>query len=117
MEALVANSADLNLKTINLDVNAPAINESYHAHWDRGTDQTDEAALWRAEIPLSFQQQSIGKLEVMGHRDAEPIWQKLARLSAMVQSFEAQVAEWAKSVVATRNRAESLASAANKLSV
>jgi UDP-GlcNAc:undecaprenyl-phosphate/decaprenyl-phosphate GlcNAc-1-phosphate transferase len=95
MEAVVGNSMALNLKTINLDVNAPALNESYHAHWDSGIEQAEEAALWRAEIPLALHDQCIGRLEVLGHRDAEQIWQKLSKLSAMVQSFEAQFAEWA----------------------
>jgi UDP-GlcNAc:undecaprenyl-phosphate GlcNAc-1-phosphate transferase len=95
MEAVVANSAVLKLKTINLDVNAPSLNESYHAHWDSGVDHADEAALWRAEIPLSLHEHCIGRLEVLGNRDAEPIWQKLSRLASMVQSFETQFAEWA----------------------
>jgi UDP-GlcNAc:undecaprenyl-phosphate GlcNAc-1-phosphate transferase len=94
MEMVVESTTALNLKTINLDVNAPAINESYHAHWDSGAEQPEEAALWRAEIPLSLNQHCIGRLEVLGQRDAEPIWQKLSNLAAMVQSFEAQVAEW-----------------------
>jgi UDP-GlcNAc:undecaprenyl-phosphate GlcNAc-1-phosphate transferase len=96
MQAVVANSTTLNLKTIDLDVNAPAINESYHAHWDTGGDPADEAALWRAEIPLSLHQHCIGRLEVTGPRDLEPIWQKLSRLAAMVQVFESLIMEWAE---------------------
>jgi UDP-GlcNAc:undecaprenyl-phosphate GlcNAc-1-phosphate transferase len=109
MEAIVGNSSALNLKTINLDVNAPSINESYHAHWDSGVEQTDEGGLWRAEIPLSLQEQCIGRLEILGHRDAEPIWKKLSKLAAMVESFEAQVAEWADARLAQDLRARAAA--------
>jgi UDP-GlcNAc:undecaprenyl-phosphate/decaprenyl-phosphate GlcNAc-1-phosphate transferase len=117
MEAVVASSAALNLKTINLDVNAPALGESYHAHWDSGANQADEAALWRAEIPLALQQQSIGRLEVMGLRDAGPISAKLAQLAIMVQSFEAHLAMWGEAMLANRNQVVKAPAFTSKLPV
>jgi len=78
----------LNLRTIRLDVNAPAIFEGYHASWQRSQAQFDEAASWRAEIPLVAGGQTIGRLQVVGEQDEEPVWQKIATLAKLVQDFE-----------------------------
>jgi UDP-GlcNAc:undecaprenyl-phosphate GlcNAc-1-phosphate transferase len=99
MEAVVAKSEDLNLKTINLDVNAPSIHECYHAHWAAGGKDGDEAGLWRAELPLTLGEQCIGRLEMMGDRDEEPIWRKLSHIVEIVQNFEARVRQWTDSAV------------------
>jgi UDP-GlcNAc:undecaprenyl-phosphate GlcNAc-1-phosphate transferase len=78
----------LNLRTIRLDVNAPAIFEGYHASWQRAQGQADEATSWRAEIPLVARGQAIGRLQVVGEQDEEPVWQKIATLAKLVQDFE-----------------------------
>jgi hypothetical protein len=70
-------------------VNAPAINEGYHARWDRAHDQGEgDAAVWRAEVPLSAQGRTIGRLEVIGDGDDESVWEKMAVLAELVQDFE-----------------------------
>jgi UDP-GlcNAc:undecaprenyl-phosphate GlcNAc-1-phosphate transferase len=78
----------LNLKAVRLDVNAPALHEDYHARWDRGIEVSEEEVLWRADIPLTAGQHMIGRLEVVGYQDAEPVWMKIQALSQMVQTFE-----------------------------
>ena len=78
----------LNLKAVRLDVNAPALHEGYHARWDRGTADSEELVLWRADIPLTAGQQAIGRLEIVGYQDAEPVWMKIQTLSRMMQTFE-----------------------------
>jgi len=79
----------LNLRQMRLDVNAPAINEGYHARWDRAHDQGEgDAAVWRAEVPLSAQGRTIGRLEVIGDGDDESVWEKMAVLAELVQDFE-----------------------------
>jgi UDP-GlcNAc:undecaprenyl-phosphate GlcNAc-1-phosphate transferase len=78
----------LNLRTINLDVNAPAIFEGYHASLQRSPALADDTTTWRAEIPLLAQGQTIGRLQVVGEQDDEPVWQKIATLAKLVQDFE-----------------------------
>ena len=81
-------SNPLNLKAVRLDVNAPALHEGYHARWDRGIEESEEQVVWRADIPLTAGQHTIGRLEVVGYQDAEPVWMKIQTLSQMVQTFE-----------------------------
>jgi UDP-GlcNAc:undecaprenyl-phosphate GlcNAc-1-phosphate transferase len=78
----------LNLKAVRLDVNAPALHEGYHARWDRGIEESEEQIVWSADIPLTAGQHTIGRLEVVGYQDAEPVWMKIQALSQMVQTFE-----------------------------
>lgn len=87
---IVACGGELNLRRIRLDVNAPAINEGYHARWDHGDKQSEEAVLWKADIPLSVRGRAIGQMEVVGERDHEPVWHKMAALARLVQECEAR---------------------------
>jgi UDP-GlcNAc:undecaprenyl-phosphate GlcNAc-1-phosphate transferase len=86
---ITACAPDLNLSRVRFDVNAPAINEGYHARWDRSHLETEEAYLWRAEIPLTVHGRTFGQVEVEGCRDETPIWQKIETLSRLIQDFEA----------------------------
>jgi UDP-GlcNAc:undecaprenyl-phosphate/decaprenyl-phosphate GlcNAc-1-phosphate transferase len=81
-------SRQLNLKAVCLDVNAPALHEGYHARWNRGIEESEEEIVWRADIPLTAGKHMIGRLEVVGYQDAEPVWMKIQMLSQMVQTFE-----------------------------
>jgi hypothetical protein len=77
-----------------LDVNAPAFHEGYHARWDRSHKDTSEApGYWRVEIPLSFREIVVGRLEVIGLRGGDAAWQKLAVLAKVVEDLEAAIAE------------------------
>ena len=78
----------LNLKMVRLNVNAPALHENYHARRDRGLDPDEQGNHWRAEIPLVAQGHPLGRLEISGSRDDEPVWMKIQTLSQMVQTFE-----------------------------
>ncbi|MFL5240810.1 MAG: MraY family glycosyltransferase [Gemmataceae bacterium] len=88
--AIVIRGTELNLSRIRLDVNAPAINEGYHARWDRGHRDSEDIQLWRADIPLSVQGRMIGQVEVTGYRDEEPVWTKMTALANLLQEFEEQ---------------------------
>ena len=48
---LAGCARNLNLVTVQLDVNAPVLHESYHATWTGSTLEGEEQSLWRAEIP------------------------------------------------------------------
>ena len=61
--SLTACASRLDLKTIRLDVNAPAIYEGYHARWDRFDQGADKQSSWRFEIPLA-----VGGQIVVGSR-------------------------------------------------
>ena len=87
--ALVAHGQDLDLKQVRLDVNAPALNEGYHARWEVGPEESEAAGLWRAEFPLSAHGRVIGSLEVAGGRDERPIIEKMAALAQLIDEFEA----------------------------
>jgi UDP-GlcNAc:undecaprenyl-phosphate GlcNAc-1-phosphate transferase len=83
----------LNLKAVRLDVNAPAIHEGYHARWDRMADDAEDRVVWRAEIPLEVRKQVIGRLEIIGYQDEEPVWRKILTLGSLVQGFETTATE------------------------
>jgi UDP-GlcNAc:undecaprenyl-phosphate GlcNAc-1-phosphate transferase len=82
----------LNLKTICLDVNVPALFEGYHARWDRPDPSgPEEAPVWRAEIPLVIPSGAIGRIEAVGYQDDEPVWEKIATLAELARRFETRV--------------------------
>ncbi len=80
----------LNLRRVRLDVNAPALNEGFHASWDRHLDEAQ--VTWRAEVPLFADGRTIGSIEVVGPWDGEPVWDKMARLARLLQTFDARIA-------------------------
>jgi UDP-GlcNAc:undecaprenyl-phosphate/decaprenyl-phosphate GlcNAc-1-phosphate transferase len=86
-------SGPLNLKALRLDVNAPAIQEGYNARWDSTAEGVDDRIVWRAEIPLEVRKQVIGRLEVIGYQDDEPVWKKIVTLAKLVQGFETTAME------------------------
>jgi UDP-GlcNAc:undecaprenyl-phosphate/decaprenyl-phosphate GlcNAc-1-phosphate transferase len=93
---ITACAPQMNLGRARLDINAPAINEGYHAQWADGTpgeDFEDAAALWSAEIPLVARGRTVGRVAVAGRRDEQPIWEKIATLARLVQDFETTVSQ------------------------
>lgn len=91
-DAVTARADELCLKAVRLDVNAPALHESYHARWDRPDGETNSPhSLWRAEIPLVAHRQAIGRLEITGHQDHQAVWEKIAALCKLVEEWEATV--------------------------
>ena len=82
----------LNLQTIGLDVNAPAMHENYHARWDRPGGPSD-SFLWRLEIPLFGNGIPIGRLSVSAERDDQSIADALEVLVKMVEMAEIRATE------------------------
>lgn len=85
---LVAGSRDLNVQKISLDVNAPSMAESYHAHWDQHQSGEEFDADWRVEIPLYFSEQVIGRISFTGALDEVPHWEKMQLLGDLLRDFE-----------------------------
>jgi UDP-GlcNAc:undecaprenyl-phosphate GlcNAc-1-phosphate transferase len=85
---------ELNLCTVRLDINAPALHENYHARWDRANSPADTEAegLWRTEIPLTVRGQVVGRIQVTGQHDGTPIWEKVAALARIGEDFEKKAA-------------------------
>ncbi|MBX7103249.1 MAG: undecaprenyl/decaprenyl-phosphate alpha-N-acetylglucosaminyl 1-phosphate transferase [Gemmataceae bacterium] len=88
-QELTVTAEELQLKTLTLDVNAPVIHEGYHARWERSmADHAEVPGFWRAEMPLTVRGQVVGRLDVVGLRDEESAWPKLAALAKVVASVE-----------------------------
>lgn len=85
---LVACAQRLNLVMIRLNVNAPALYEGYHARWDCHHRGLDEVNVWRADVPLVLRGQNLGRLELSGQRDSEPVSMKLAAITRVLEGFE-----------------------------
>jgi UDP-GlcNAc:undecaprenyl-phosphate GlcNAc-1-phosphate transferase len=91
-ERLTACAARIDLRSVSLDVNAPAIQEGYHAVWTRGEgDEEEQGQLWRAEIPLRACGQTVGRVEVTGRCDDECISAKVAAVVRLVAHIEEAV--------------------------
>jgi UDP-GlcNAc:undecaprenyl-phosphate GlcNAc-1-phosphate transferase len=92
MERLVGAATVIGLERIRLDVNAPALHESYHEVWDCGLEDLLERGLWRTELPLFLRGQVVGRLEVTGRRNGGPLHEMVAAVEEMVDHFERQFA-------------------------
>lgn len=86
---LTRSAAELGLKSLCLDVNAPAVREGYHARWDRFDDAPGTVpTAWRAEIPLIVCGHRVGRLEFAGERNHVPVCDTIAAGSRLVEQVE-----------------------------
>jgi UDP-GlcNAc:undecaprenyl-phosphate GlcNAc-1-phosphate transferase len=84
----------LNLRSLVLDVNAPAVQEGYHARWFRGAGPNpEEPEVWSADIPLTAAGQAVGRVTITGLRDGEPVWRKVAAVAEIAVQIEAVLEE------------------------
>jgi UDP-GlcNAc:undecaprenyl-phosphate GlcNAc-1-phosphate transferase len=88
-EDLVAVAKAMNVQSLYLDVNAPAMHESYVARWNNPSF-VREVYLWRLEIPLfGSHGVPIGRLTVSGLRDDDqPLADTLLTLTKIVETAE-----------------------------
>jgi UDP-GlcNAc:undecaprenyl-phosphate GlcNAc-1-phosphate transferase len=82
----------LNVQTLCLDVNAPAMHENYHARWDR-PGSPPETYLLRLEIPLFAHGVPIGRLAVASRRADLSLTDDLGVLVKIVEVAETRAAE------------------------
>jgi len=85
---VTACAHELQLKSVRLDVNLPALHEGYHARWESPGEIEEDQVVWRTSIPLTAQGQNFGSLELTGLRDEEPVWDKIARMARIIDSIE-----------------------------
>jgi UDP-GlcNAc:undecaprenyl-phosphate/decaprenyl-phosphate GlcNAc-1-phosphate transferase len=90
---LTTAAMENNLRSLCLNVNAPALNEGYHAQWNRFSSAVsdEEASDWSADVPICLGGRVIGRLSAVGMFDVEPTWVKLQHLAEIVQRTEQQV--------------------------
>ena len=88
-QRLVAQADELGLRSVRLDVNAPAWHEGFHGRWDRKFQAADPLGTWRLELPVFGHGQLIGRLSVSGERaDDAPVADQFARLARTVAAVE-----------------------------
>ena len=85
---LAAWADDLGLKSLCLDINAPALHEAYLGRWEQGGDEPDDINTWRTQIPLMAGGHSLGRLEIVGCRDEGSASAKIAILAGLVDDLE-----------------------------
>jgi UDP-GlcNAc:undecaprenyl-phosphate GlcNAc-1-phosphate transferase len=102
---VVACAAGLDLRSVSLDVSAPAIQEEYHAAWTWGGEDDEEDALtvWRTEIPLRSCGQTVGRIRVTGRRDGESWAAKVAGVAGLAAEIEQAVSDLSFRETANRN--------------
>lgn len=87
-QGLTREALKLNLQSIRLDVNAPALHEGYHARWDRPHQQQEYQDQWYTVVPLTADGQPVGRLEIRGLRDDVPVCDKILAVARLVEDFE-----------------------------
>jgi UDP-GlcNAc:undecaprenyl-phosphate GlcNAc-1-phosphate transferase len=83
---------DLGLNSLHLDINAPLIQESYHAVWDRRVAPGGEDRVWRTDIPLTTRGHAVGRLRAAGERGPHCLSTKVAYVAQLAQEIEAAIA-------------------------
>jgi UDP-GlcNAc:undecaprenyl-phosphate GlcNAc-1-phosphate transferase len=102
---LTGCAEQLNLRSIALDVNAPAHHEGYHARWSKSTRSGgEEPVCWSAVILLTAWGQTVGQVTVSGLPDDVPVWQKLAALAGVTDAAETVLAKAAPTAPAVPPR-------------
>lgn len=89
---VTAAAEQMQFKTVCLDVNAPQLKEGYHARWGRVQSDLETPCYWRTEVPLTANGQIIGRLEVVGQRNGEPLQDTMGRVSRLVEELELAMA-------------------------
>jgi hypothetical protein len=93
-EDLVGVAKTLDVQSLGLDVNAPAMHECYVARWTNPATIPEEY-LWRLEIPVfGGHGVPIGRLTVAGRRhDDQPLTDTLLTLTKIVETAENRATE------------------------
>jgi UDP-GlcNAc:undecaprenyl-phosphate/decaprenyl-phosphate GlcNAc-1-phosphate transferase len=93
-QSLMAWTGPLNLRSLHLDVNAPALHEAYHARWERAEqDEGEVASTWRTEMPLVAGRQQVGRLSVAGLQDDVSFGDRVIAVARLAREVERAVAQ------------------------
>jgi UDP-GlcNAc:undecaprenyl-phosphate GlcNAc-1-phosphate transferase len=80
---------DLPVNNLELNLNAPMIQEGFHASWSRRT--VDEENIWRFELPLVAAGHRIGHLRVAGERAPHVPAADLEKILLLFEIVESQL--------------------------
>jgi UDP-GlcNAc:undecaprenyl-phosphate/decaprenyl-phosphate GlcNAc-1-phosphate transferase len=98
---LTESAEKLQLTKINLDLNVPAIAESYHANWTSNGRDEDETQ-WRLKLPLAVAGHSAGTLTIAGQRDDESPCPNIELILEMLEPFEASLRDLTKEEILSK---------------
>jgi UDP-GlcNAc:undecaprenyl-phosphate GlcNAc-1-phosphate transferase len=92
---LTAWAVEAKLVGIELDVNAPAWHEGFHANWDCTDGRAQDKEFWRLSLPLRIKTNVVGRMNVQGSPrrsfvDAAP---QISTMITEVERFLDQIAE------------------------
>lgn len=87
---MVERADEMNLHRLQLNVHLPAINVDYHASWSRKT-QIEHSDLWIMDVPLYFNQRSIGRLKVGGPAGHDSVCLRVSEIATALKEFESEV--------------------------
>jgi UDP-GlcNAc:undecaprenyl-phosphate/decaprenyl-phosphate GlcNAc-1-phosphate transferase len=88
-DALKEAALDLPVSNLELNLNAPMIQEGFHAAWAR--HRVDEEETWRFELPLLAAGHRIGHLRVAGERTANLPAGDLEKILCLFETVESQL--------------------------
>jgi UDP-GlcNAc:undecaprenyl-phosphate GlcNAc-1-phosphate transferase len=94
-ETLTESAEKLRLSRVHLDVNAPALHESYVATWTHAGAR-DLERCWRLELPLSVGDLQVGHLDIRGRRNGGSGLEEIAQLLDLLEPFAARLATFTK---------------------
>lgn len=93
--SLTGVARQLELHSICLDINLPALQEGYHARWDGGQTGDEQLGVWRTELPLMVDDTLAGRLEVTGLWDHQAVSGKVAAIAQLATQMEVLVTQLA----------------------
>ena len=92
-DTLTESAEKLKLCRVLLDVNAPALHESYVATWEHADARVEPENCWRLDLPLSIEDMRVGHLRVTGlaRRDGRACLGDIVQLLDLLDPFEVQM--------------------------
>lgn len=94
------------LHTVQLNVHLPAMDEDYHAIWQRH-DTPQDVQLWHSDIPLIADNLPLGRLRISGLCTGGSMCSWMGDLIAGLKPFETQMLEIVADCTGSDGRAES----------
>lgn len=88
--ALVDFAEQFDLSLVQLNVNAPALGEEYHALWERKA-HPPLIRMWRTEVPLFSGPMAVGRLTICGTSNNRSACEWMAELIDGLKPFERQL--------------------------
>lgn len=87
-QQITETAEERGLQKVCLDINAPALQERYHARWDCVFQSVEVPDLWQVQVPLCLRGQVVGRLEMAGQRGGMSVGENLEQLSAWVDDVQ-----------------------------